>query len=104
MNNKFLKQEEEFLADIEIDYVPLYDVVRLFSGYSKLIPSEEEFLQALDFLSYLLNKYEGRIRYYIGPGVRQIKKPVESFVTWLKEIWYSGKYRKVDRSVWFDLD
>ena len=57
INGRFIKQEKEFLADAEIDYVPLYDVVRLFSDYSKLIPTEEEFLETLNFLSYLLNKY-----------------------------------------------
>jgi hypothetical protein len=104
LDNKFHKQEDKFIAWVEIDYVPLYDVVGLFSDGSKLIPTDKEFLETIDFLDYLLSKYGDRIKYYIGPGVKLIKKNPKEFLIWLKEIWHLGKYRKVDRSVWFDLE
>ena len=104
INNKFIKQEERFLGWIEIDYVPLYDVVRLFSGYSKMLPTEKEFLKAIKFLDYLLKKYGSKLKYYLGPGAEQINQSPEEFLTWLKKIWYSGEYKDKRHDFWFDLD
>jgi len=103
VNNEFIQQENKFLAWVEIDYVPFNDVVRIFSGYSKLIPTEEEYLQALDFLSYLSNKYGARLKCLEGPDMQEMKKPIPELINWLKEMWYANKYKEINYGVWFDL-
>jgi hypothetical protein len=87
-DNKFIKQEEEFLADVDVDYVSLHDMVRIFAGFYRH-PTEKDYLQALEFS--------------IGPG-DPINKSHEEVISWLKEMWYAGKYKEIDYGVWFDLE
>jgi hypothetical protein len=53
-----------------------------------------------------MDKYESRLKRYIGPGVETIDKTSKEFIRWLKEIWYKGDYfnEKMNYGVWFDLD
>ena len=102
-NNKFIEPEAVFLADVDVDYVPLHDMVRIFSGFYRR-PTEEDYLKALEFIGYLVDKYEDRLEFSIGPGELINKSPKE-LIEWLKEMWYAGKYRhNIDYGVWFDLE
>jgi ABC-type transporter MlaC component len=105
MNEKFSKEEELFLDEVTDDYVSLSSMVRLLLDYRKIEPTtEEEYLKALDFLRYLLNKYQNKLKYYLGPGAKIIKKSPEELLVWLKEMWYAGKYGEIDYDIWFDLE
>jgi hypothetical protein len=101
-DNKFIKQEEEFLADVDVDYVSLHDMVRIFAGFYRH-PTEKDYLQALEFIWYLMEKYRSRLECSIGPG-DPINKSHEEVISWLKEMWYAGKYKEIDYGVWFDLE
>jgi hypothetical protein len=104
--NKFASQEQIFLDWVEVDYVALGEVAGLFSISNYPRPTEKEYLEVLEFIRYLLGKYGNRLKYYIGPGVRHIQKEPEEFIAWLKEIWYTGKYKdeNMNFSIWFDLE
>ena len=103
MDNKFKKQEQEFLWGIEEDYIPLHDMVRSFIGYNKLLPTEEEYLLTLEFIDYLMDKYKDKLEYSFGPGDVITDKTPEDLIEWLKEMWYADKYKEIHYGVWFDL-
>jgi hypothetical protein len=104
--NKFSKQEAIFLAKVDIDYVSLAEIAGLFSISNYPRPTEKEYLGALEFIEYLLNKYGNQLKYYIGPGVELINKTPEELIAWLKEIWYKVEYygERMDYGDWFDLE
>lgn len=92
--------EEMCLEDLSLDYVPLHDIVRIFSGFEKLEPSNDEFILALEFLEYMINKY--KLISYEGPGGDIITKPTVDLIQWLKFMWYSGKYNEINYGIWFE--
>jgi hypothetical protein len=47
------KKEEWFVDTITTDYIPLSDLVGISSKGTEIDPTEEEYIQALDFLRYL---------------------------------------------------
>ncbi len=97
---KFIVWERQCLEDLSLDFVPLHDIVRLFSGFEKLLPTESEYLLALEFLEYMMNKYN--IISYEGPGNQVITKSTTELIQWLKAMWYIGKYEEINYEIWFE--
>jgi hypothetical protein len=103
-NDKFIKPEEVFLADVDVDYVPLHDMVRIFCGFYRH-PTEKDYLNALEFIKYLMHKYKDRLKCLEGYEMEPVNMTNEAFIDWLKEMWYAGKYyQDIDYGVWFDLE
>lgn len=96
---RFLEAEERCVEHIEVDYMPLNDIVREFSGFEEY-PKEQEFLEALEFLKYLIKKY--RLKSLEGPEMTSIDKSPEELVDWLKEKWFSNQYDDISYKIWFD--
>ena len=95
----FVKIEEQCIVQLNIDYVPLHDIVREFSGFDKA-PTEADFLIALNFLEYLIIKY--RLKCLIGPDLADFDKPVSELIAWLKNKWYSNEYEDINYAVWLE--
>lgn len=95
----FKKTEVQFLDHLKSDYVPLNDVVRMFSGFDRT-PSEEDFKNTLEFLEYAIIKHN--IIYLEGPRLTEITMSIEDFLNWLRSKWYLGQYNQIDYGVWFD--
>ena len=104
IGNKFSKEEKRFLASVEIDYVPLIEMVDIIIGTNKYHPTERDYLKALKFIKYLMNKYKERLKCLEGPEPHQLNMTAEELTNWLKEMWYAGKYKEIDFGVWFDLE
>jgi len=102
--NKFSKQEAVFLAKVDLDYVSLANIVYIVMGTNRYYPTDEDYLKALEFIKYLMNKYKDRLKCLEGPEFQKINMTNEAFIGWLKEMWYAGKYKEIDYGVWFDLD
>lgn len=100
--NKFSKQEKKFLDWVDIDYVSLANIVNMFAGV--YIPTERDYLKALEFIKYLMHKYEDRLKCLEGPEFQKVNMTNEALIEWLKEMWYAGKYKEIDYGVWFDLE
>jgi hypothetical protein len=98
--SKFGDIEAQCLEDLRLDYTPLHDIVRIFSGFEKLLPTEDEFLLALELLEYMINKHN--VITYKGPGGPIINQPTTELMQWLKMMWYSGKYNEINYGIWFE--
>ncbi len=96
----FEEIEKRCIEDLSLDYVPLNDVVREFSGYEKLFPTEDEFLKSLDFLRYLIDKYN--LKCYEGLGGAIITKSTDELMNWLKEKWHTNQYDQINYGIWFE--
>jgi hypothetical protein len=92
--------EMKCVAYLNIDYVPLHDIVREFTGFNKARPSSSDFSRSLDFLEYLLMKY--RLKYYASPGEKQIDIPNDELIGWLRQQWNEGKYEAISYGLWFE--
>ena len=91
--------ENRFLEDLEIDYVPLNDLVREFSGFDHP-PSEDDFINTLKFLSHVLDAYN--VRCLKGPEMKEINKTTQEIIDFLTKKWYSGQYNQIDYGIWFE--
>lgn len=89
------------VKQMEVDFVPLHDIVREFSGYDQT-PKEIEFIESLKFIVYLSKKY--KIKFLEGPEMKEINKSTNRIVEWLKESWYSNKYDEINYLVWLKKD
>jgi hypothetical protein len=96
--NEFTTIENRILQDLEIDLVPLNDIVREFSGFKKL-PTEEDFLKTLEFLKFFLNN--NRIRCLEGSDMKEVNISNNLLIEKLKKKWYDGLYSHIDYSIWF---
>jgi hypothetical protein len=99
--NDYEKMESNCLEQMEGDYMPLHDLVREFSGYDQS-PTESEFMNSLKFIDYLSKKY--RIKILQGPEMKEINKPTNKMIEWLKECWYSNKYDEINYMIWLKKD
>lgn len=103
--NNFFTQEQEFLSLVSDDYVALAEMISIVMGTNRYHPTEKDYLNALEFIKYLMNKYQGKLKCLEGPEFQEVNMTNEEFIGWLKEMWYQGKYyRDIDYGVWFDLD
>lgn len=91
--------EENCLADMEGDYMPLHNLIREFSGFDKLEPSNEEFSNALMFLKKFASKYH--LKFYSGPGVVSIEKSVDELIDWIKQEKQKNGYKPLSYGIWF---
>jgi hypothetical protein len=96
-----MEVENNCIDHLNIDYMPLHDVVREFSGFEKLVPSEEEFYQSMDFLENLIKKHN--LKYSFGAGGELIDMPLHEFVLWLKNEWRKNAYDDINYGVWLAL-
>jgi hypothetical protein len=94
----FKNEEDEFLEELEQDYVCLHNVVRLFSGFSRP-PTTHDFSKALEFLKYTIVKYN---IICLGSQMEPINSTLDDFLAFLKEKWDSGQYDDIYLGVWFD--
>ncbi len=102
--NKFSNQEKAFLGLVNEDYVALGEVAGFFSITNYPRPTEKEYLEALEFIKYLMDKYKDKLKCLEGPEPHQIHMTAEEFTNWLKEMWYTGKYQEIYYGIWFDLE
>jgi hypothetical protein len=94
-----IEVENYCLEHLKIDYMPLHDIVREFSGFEKLTPNEGEFYNVLEFLEFFLKKHN--IKYSLGPGGEIINKSNFIFIKWLKNKWKNNEYDEISYGVWF---
>jgi hypothetical protein len=92
--------EKHCLEHLEIDFMPLNDVVREFSGFDKEYPSENEFMNSLDFISYFIDKHN--LRCLVGSEMKPLEKSTSELINWLKEEWTEGNFDNINYGVWFD--
>lgn len=97
---QFRAFEEQCVEDLQLDFTPLHDIVRIFSGFDKP-PTEEQFLVALEFLGYMIGKYG--VLAQEGPGGPLLTQPTAELLQWLKTMWYKGKYDEINYGIWFAL-
>ncbi|HRX23656.1 MAG TPA: hypothetical protein P5512_05905 [Chitinophagales bacterium] len=91
------KIEVSCIDNLEIDLMPLHDLIREFSGYDKP-PTEDDFVSAMKFLKYLSNKYD--LKYLEGPEMIEINKSASDIIDWLTKNWYSNKYNEINYGIW----
>lgn len=101
MTAEYKKIEEQCIEHLGIDYLPLNDIVREFSGFDKTLPSENEFLSALEFIEYFIDKYS--LKCLQGPEMREVEKSTEELINWLRDKWYSNAYDEVSYGIWFKM-
>lgn len=92
--------EKRLLDDLDIDYVPLNDVVREFSKFNRT-PNEADFGNAIAFLDYWLHKHS-IIQCLYGPGGTIIGMPTKEFLDWLNYKWSLGLYEELAYAIWFE--
>ncbi|MCC5932425.1 MAG: hypothetical protein JJU28_24485 [Cyclobacteriaceae bacterium] len=97
MRKEITEIEINCLAQLAIDFMPLHDIVREFSGFNDQ-PTENEFLLAIEFLEYFINFYH--LKYLKGPEMIEMEISVKELVENLKKSWYSGQYEEINYSVW----
>jgi hypothetical protein len=95
------KIEAHCIEHLEVDYMPLHDIVREFSGYDKS-PSETDFISAMKFLDYLTTKH--RLRYLEGPTMVESHVPANKMIDWLKKKWNLNKYDEINYKIWLDKE
>jgi len=93
--------ESNCIEQMELDYMPLHDIVREFSGYDQF-PTENEYMSALNFIAFLANKYN--IKFIQGPEMKEIKKSTNEVLESLKESWQSNNYNQVNYLIWLKKD
>lgn len=93
--------EKRCVEELSTDFVPLNDLVREFSGYEKILPSENEFSEAILYLEFLIKKY--KLICYEGPGGRIINKPTEELIKFLTKKWQLDQYEQINYSIWFEM-
>ena len=98
---QFSAVEEQCVEDLQLDFTPLHDIVRIFSGFDKLLPTEKAFLMALEFIGYLIGKY--RVVAQNGPDGEPLTQPTTELLQWLKSMWYQGKYDEINYGIWFTI-
>lgn len=96
---QFIEFEKHCIEHMEIDYMPLNDIVREFSGFNRP-PTENEFLAALSYLNCLIEKYN--LKVLEGEEMRISEKKTNELISWLKQKWYLGQYDEINYSVWFE--
>ena len=97
---KDLKEiEKNCVAHLDVDFMPLHDLVREFSGFDEH-PTEKEFLMALEFLEYLINSYN--LKYLKGPEMIELGIPIKKLIENLKENWSSGRYEEINYTIWLE--
>lgn len=97
--NDLVKICERCLTDMKVDYVPLHDIVREFSGYINS-PTREDFINALNVIECLVIKYD--VKVLEGPDMKKLENPLDEIISWLKEIWDTGNYETIDYGIWFN--
>jgi hypothetical protein len=101
--DQFASAEQDFLNSLDPDdCIPLSYLIGNFCNVNS--PTEEGFLQTLEFIRYMSEKYGSVFKYCMWPGDEWIQKTPEDFIDWLKKDWYAGKYEEMHHGVWFDLD
>lgn len=96
---EFSEFEKHCMEHMEIDYMPLNDIVRECSGFSHL-PTEDEFLTALLYLKCMIKKYN--LKVLEGSEMRISEKKINELINWLKQKWYLGQYEDINYSIWFE--
>ena len=96
----YIELEKWTLEGLDVDYVPLDNIVRPFAA-DMFTPKEHEFELALSFLKELLEKNSIKVLY--GKDLRDVvgKSPTQ-VVEWLRELWNSEKYEDFNYAVWLD--
>jgi hypothetical protein len=98
--NKFENELKQCLDQIKVDHLPLNDILRTFSGFDKLTPSDNDFLNTLDLIKILM---EGKnVICLEGPEMTQSNKSVTELLNFLKSKWDAGKYDEINYGFWFD--
>jgi hypothetical protein len=98
---KHIEIANRLIEDLSLDYVPLHDIIREFSGFEKSIPTESDFLDSIDLLEYLFANYN--IKYYEGPGTKKNTLTAKQLLEYLKKEWYAGNYKLINYSIWFEI-
>ena len=98
----FKKQEGYFLEEVSIDVISIRDLVAIAINNNKVNLTRNEFILALNFLDYLVQKYP--IKFLKGPEMVRIHKSTTEFKKWLLKKWDAGKYNDIDFGIWLDMD
>lgn len=93
--------EATCLGHLDVDYLPLHDIVREFTGFDSLQPEENEFFEAMNFLHTFLMRNKDVV-YYESLGANKSSKSIDELIQWLKIQWKNKKYEDVNYAVWFD--
>jgi hypothetical protein len=96
---KFVDFEKECIEHMDIDYMPLNDIVRAVSGFYHR-PTEDEFLTALTYLIRLIEKHH--LKVIEGPEMKVTEKKIEDLLDWIKQKWYLGQFDDINYGIWFE--
>ena len=99
MRHDYIVIESNCLEHLKVDYLPLNDIVREFTGFEKSFPSNDEFKDVLDFLIYIIPKYN--LGCLEGKEMAPVDKSLEDIIEFLKRKWEQGKYEEISYGIWF---
>lgn len=97
---KYNEIEDICINQMDVDYMPLHDVVREFTTNNKR-PTRDEFELALDFLQKFLENNAVKVLYGKEMNYRGGDNSIE-IIQWLKELWNKEDYDDFNYAVWFD--
>lgn len=94
---EFEVAEANCLNEIDVDYVPLNDVVREFSGFERA-PTDEDFLKTIKFLRCFLPKHNVQ---RLDGHWKPIDLSLDAFLLMLEDHWRTNRYEEISYGIWF---
>ncbi len=85
---------DRILNDLDVDYIPLNDIIREFSGFTNH-PTKNDFFNAIKMLKYLFAN--NSLKLLEGPEMKELVNPNEIFAT-LEENW--NNYNEINYKFW----